>query len=121
WIEHLVRRGNIVIWPNYQDSLLTRGDQFLPNAVAGVRGALTDLASGRAAIRADLQRAAVVGHSAGGILAAELAAVAKSEGLPEFRAAMPVEPGDGSRDGRRRVAVPMVDLAPMPASTRLLV
>jgi len=121
WIDHLVRRGNIVIWPNYQDSLLTRGDDFLPNAVAGVRGALADLAQTRGAIRVELQRLAVVGHSAGGVLAAELAAVAKAQGLPEFRAAMPVEPGDVSRNGKRRATVPMVDLAAMPASTLLLV
>jgi acetyl esterase/lipase len=121
WIDHLVRRGNIVIWPNYQDSLLTRGGDFLPNAVAGVRAALVELGTGGDGVRADLSRVAVVGHSAGGVLAAELAAVAKREGLPEFRAVMPVEPGDGSRDGRRRASVPMTDLASMPASTLLLV
>ena len=43
WINHLVRRGNIVIWPNYQDSLLTPAAQFLPNAIAGVRSALATL------------------------------------------------------------------------------
>lgn len=121
WIDHLVRRGNIVVWPNYQDSLLTPGAQFLPNAVAGVRGALDELASGSMGIRADTTRVAVVGHSAGGVLAAQIAATAHAEGLPEFRAVMPVEPGDGSRDGRRRASVPHTDLAPMPAETLLLV
>ena len=121
WIDHLVRRGNIVIWPNYQDSLLTRGNDFLPNAVAGVRGALAELAHTATAPRADLQRVAVLGHSAGGVLAAELAAVAQAQGLPEFRAVMPVEPGDGSQGGKRRVSVPLADLSPMPAATRLLV
>ena len=29
WIDHIVRRGNIVIWPNYQASLLTPGGDFL--------------------------------------------------------------------------------------------
>ena len=121
WIDHLVHRGNIVIWPNYQDSLRTPAAQFLPNAVAGVRGALASLRETRGSVRADLQRVAVVGHSAGGVLAAELAAVAKTEGLPEFRAVMPVEPGDGSQGGKRRASVPLADLSPMPAATRLLV
>ena len=121
WLSHLVRRGNIVIWPNYQDSLFTPAAQFLPNAVAGVRGALAELARTADAPRADLRRAAVVGHSAGGVLAAELAVVAHTQGLPEFRAVMPVEPGDGSQGGKHRVTVPLADLSPMPADTRLLV
>ncbi|MDR3387824.1 MAG: alpha/beta hydrolase [Rudaea sp.] len=121
WIDHIVRRGNIVIFPNYQDSLFTPGTQFLPNAIAGVRGALADLASGTDGVSADTNRMAVVGHSAGGVLSAEIATVAQAEGLPAFRAAMPVEPGDGSRDGRRRASVPMVDLQSMPPATLLLI
>jgi acetyl esterase/lipase len=119
WIDHLVRRGWIVVWPNYQDSLLTRGTEFLPNAIAGVRAAFAELARGD--VRADRSRVAILGHSAGGVLAAEIAAVAAREGLPAFRAVMPVEPGDGSQDGRRRVTVPHGDLSPLPAETLLLV
>jgi acetyl esterase/lipase len=121
WIEHIVRRGNIVIWPNYQDSLRVPGAQFLPNAIVGVRDALADLNSGSAGIKPDLEHVAVVGHSAGGLLSAELAAVAAREHLPVFRAVMPVQPGDGSRDGTRRATIPTAELAPMPASTLLLV
>ena len=121
WIDHLVRRCNIVVWPNYQDSLLTPGAQFLPNAIAGVRGAFDELAAGDGGGRADPARVAIVGHSAGALLAAQIAAAAQAQGLPEFRAVMPVEPGDGSRDGRRRVSVPHTDLAPLPARTLLLV
>lgn len=120
WIDHIVRRGNIVIYPNYQDSLFTPGARFLPNAVTGIRDALADLASS-AGVRADSAHAAIVGHSAGGVLAAQIAAVAQSQGLPAFAAAMPVEPGDGSRDGQRRAAIPTVDLQTMPAQTLLLV
>ncbi|MGH8041858.1 MAG: alpha/beta hydrolase family protein [Rudaea sp.] len=121
WIDHLVRRGNIVIWPNYQASLLTAGGDFLPNAIVGIRAALADLEYGANGIRPELDRVAIVGHSAGGVLSAEIAAAAHTAGLPEFRAVMPVEPGDGSRDGRRRVTVPHTDLAPIPATTRMLV
>ncbi len=121
WIDHIVRRGNIVIWPNYQNSLFTPGGDFLPNAIAGVRAALAELAAGRTSIRPDLTRVAIVGHSAGGVLSAQLAAAAASTGLPAFRAVMPVEPGDGSRDGSRRITVPHTDLAPMPPQTLLLI
>ena len=121
WIDHIVRRGNIVIWPNYQASLLTPGGEFLPNAIAGIRAALADLQHGSAGIRPDLDRVAIVGHSAGGMLSAQIAAAAARNGLPVFRAVMPVEPGDGSQDGRKRVSVPHTDLAPMPASTHLLI
>ncbi|MGA9333569.1 MAG: alpha/beta hydrolase [Rudaea sp.] len=121
WIDHIVRRGNIVIYPNYQASLLTPGDEFLPNAVAALRASLVDLQDSHGGIRPDLNRVAVVGHSAGGVLSAELAAVAKAEGLPPMRAVMAVAPGDGSRNGRRRATVPTIDLSPMPTATLLLV
>lgn len=121
WIDHIVRRGNIVVYPNYQASLFTHGDEFLPNAVAGVRAALADLQAGGAGIRPQLDHLAAVGHSAGGLLSAELATVAASQGLPPFRAVMPVAPGDGSRNGRRRASIPTIDLSPMPAVTLLLV
>lgn len=121
WIDHLVRRGNIVVYPLYQDSLRTKPDEFLPNAIDALKGAFASLASGAQGIRGDLDRVAVVGHSAGGVLAAEIAAVGASQGLPAIRAAMPVEPGDGSRGERHRATVPMQDLSPMPRDTLLLV
>jgi len=121
WIDHIVRRGNIVVWPNYQDSLRTPGAQFLPNALAGVRAAFADLDAGGARIRPDFQKVAIVGHSAGGLLSAEIAAAADAEHLPRFRAVMPVQPGDGSRNGTRPASIPSSDLTPLPASTLLLV
>jgi len=121
WIDHIVRRGNIVVWLNYQDSLREPGAQFLPNAIAGARAAFADLDAGGAGIRADREHVAIVGHSAGALLSAELAAIAAREGLPMFRAVMPVQPGDGSRDGKRRATIPSADLAPIPAATCLLV
>jgi acetyl esterase/lipase len=41
WIDHLVRRGNIVIFPIYQDNLFSRPETFLPNAIAAVKDAIT--------------------------------------------------------------------------------
>jgi pimeloyl-ACP methyl ester carboxylesterase len=119
WINHLVMRGNIVLWPNYQDNLLTPTNQFLPNAVAGVKAGIQILESGKYAIRPDLDRVAIAGHSAGGMVAAGIAASATAEGLPKMRAVMPVEPGDSQRGGR--ASVPLADLRTLPADTLLLI
>lgn len=120
WIDHIVRRGAIVVYPLYQDSLRTPPDTFLPSAIAALKDAFATLQSDTAS-GADLDRVAVVGHSAGGVLAAEIAAVGAARGLPTIRAAMPVEPGDGSSGDRHRATVPMVDLSQMPPATLLLV
>jgi len=119
WIDHIVRRGMIVVFPNYQDSLLTRTVTFLPNAIAGIHGALDDLAG--SPIHPDLSHVAVVGHSAGGLLSAEVAARAAAEGLPPFRVVMPVEPGDGDRGGARRATIPSIDVGDIPTATLFVV
>ena len=98
WIDHLMSRGNIVLWPNYQDNLRVPTREFLPNALAGVKAGLHILQSGADGVRPDLDRVAVVGHSAGGMIAAGIAASAAAEGLPKIKALMPVEPGDESDD-----------------------
>jgi acetyl esterase/lipase len=92
WLEHLARRGNVVVYPRYQTSALTLPTTFTGNAVAALRTALVELGSGgHAAV--DPARAGVVGHSFGGVLAANLAAIAAAESLPTMRAVMCAEPG----------------------------
>ena len=44
WIDHLVRDGNIVIFPRYQNDVGTMPQDFLPNALAAIRDALGVLA-----------------------------------------------------------------------------
>lgn len=92
WLEHLARRGNVVVYPRYQSSAFTPPGTFTGNAVAAVRDALAELAMpGHAVV--DTTRAGVVGHSFGGVLAANLAARAATDGLPALRAVMCAEPG----------------------------
>ena len=86
WILHLIRQGNIVIYPRYQESLSTRLDEMTPNAVGAVQDALQRLAA------PDCDRLAIVGHSMGGFIATNLAADSK---LPVPRAVMIITPGDG--------------------------
>ena len=39
WIRHLARRGNIVVFPRYQDGPLTPPREFVPNAISSVKDA----------------------------------------------------------------------------------
>jgi pimeloyl-ACP methyl ester carboxylesterase len=119
WINHLVMRGNIVLWPNYQDSPLTPTRQALPNALAGVKAGLRILQSGNYSVRPDLDRVVVAGHSAGGMVAAGIVARAATEGLPKMKALMSVEPGDSQRGGV--ASVPLADLSTLPSDTLMLI
>jgi acetyl esterase/lipase len=96
WLDHICRRGRIVICPAYQDSLLTPLSQFTPNAIVAIKTALAHLNAGEFGVRPD-RRGAYLGHSMGGALAARLACEAAADGgLPSPRAVMCVEPGVGS-------------------------
>lgn len=93
WLEHLAREGNAVIYPRYQDSFAEPPAQVLGNVVLGVRAALTRLDE-------DPRSLVVAGHSAGGALAADYAAVARSVGLPPPRAVFAACPGRRFRGAR---------------------
>ncbi|MDB5352652.1 MAG: esterase/lipase [Planctomycetota bacterium] len=94
WIEHLVRSGKVVIFPKYQTDFITRPADFLPNAVFAVRDALDVLETGPGRVRPDRDRFAIIGHSAGGNLSAQMAAIARESGLPEPKAVICVCPGE---------------------------
>ena len=89
WVEHIVRRGNIVIYPRYQEGPLERVPNMAPNAIEAIRNALSKLGA-----RADRSRFALVGHSFGAVMVFNVAAEAASSGLPVPRVLMSVEPGD---------------------------
>lgn len=112
WIEHLVRKGNIVIFPRYQGGLLTLPERFTPNAIKAIKDALKRL-QGQEYTQPQLDKFAMVGHSMGGILTANIAALAKSEGLPEPKAIMVVQPGVTT-------LIELADLSKIPAGTLML-
>jgi pimeloyl-ACP methyl ester carboxylesterase len=118
WIDHIVRTGAIVIYPRYQEHLLTLSTEYHPNTVKAVRTALELLAE-PGHFTPDLDRVAVVGHSAGGVGAATFAARAKDDVLPIPKAVMIVEPGQGLSD--KLALIPLDDYSKIPAETRLFV
>lgn len=119
WINHIVRRGAIVIYPKYQSGLLTLPADHLPNATVAITDALAELQSG-GHVTPDLTRVAVVGHSAGGLLAVNIAASAAASELPVPKAVMAVAPSgpdDAPIGGGDDI---LQDLSQIPAGTLLL-
>ena len=96
WIDHLVRSGRTVIFPRYQNNVGTLPKDFLPNAVASIRDALEVLETSAKHVRPDIRRIALIGHSAGGNLAAQVAAIATDphSGLPVPRLVVALMPGE---------------------------
>jgi acetyl esterase/lipase len=76
WIDHLVRDGKIVIFPRYQNDVGTLPNDFLANSLAAIRDGVGVLHDGVGHVRPDPARFVLLGHSAGGNLAAQIAAVA---------------------------------------------
>jgi len=116
WIDHIVKRGNIVIFPRYQSSILTRREDFIPNTLDAIKDGIQRLQTERGHVRPDLSKFATVGHSLGGLLSASVAALAVENGLPHVRAAMSVEPGLT----RPPASVPIADLKKIESDTLLL-
>jgi dienelactone hydrolase len=114
WISHLTRSGSIVIFPRYQADAITKPSEFLPNAVSAVNDALDVLDAAPGHVRPDRNRFVLMGHSAGGNLAALMAASAAESRLPKARAVIAMMPGELQ-------AIRDIDLAKIPADTLLIV
>jgi acetyl esterase/lipase len=108
WVRHLVRRGSAVVLPRYQVSALSFPEEALPNALRGVQSGLRRLPGPWVA----------AGHSAGGALAADLAASAAAEGLRPPLAVFAACPGRGLAGLPFRI--PEGDLGEIAPSTRIL-
>lgn len=91
WIEHIVRKGQIVVYPRYQAGLLTSAEAMTGNAAGALSQAWTELTN-NGPVRPRQDRIALVGHSLGGLIAANLAAN-PATGIPPAKALMLVEPG----------------------------
>lgn len=100
WIRHLVRQGNIVIYPRYQKNLLFPGSKhFVPNAVKGIKSALRLLSEEEGRIRPDTNAFFMAGHSYGGAITANIAARYEELGLPQPKGVVLCAPGTGPLKG----------------------
>jgi len=125
WIDHLVVRGNIVIYPRYQATLLTSPTVMTENALQAVNDALVRLAE--SGVKPQLENFAIIGHSLGGVIAANLACEAATGRIPPPKALMLVEPGDSKNSTTaeafglaRDIPSIMRDYSVIPAGTLLL-
>ena len=112
WINHLVKKGNIVVYPVYQ-GMLPAFYMYSSNAVHSVLDAIEVLQT-EDHVRPDLDKFAIVGHSCGGVIAPNIAAMAEEYGLPSPGAVMSIAPG----------ITPIInfkDLSKIPSETLLLV
>lgn len=93
WIDHIVRRGSIVVYPAYQSTGRERPGEFTKRSATATKEAI-DRLNGRDHHQGDTDRFALVGHSLGGTIIANLAAAHLAYGLPEPDVMMSVTPGD---------------------------
>jgi len=119
WIEHLVKRGSIVVYPVYQDNLRTPPRDFTPNAIAAVKDAIQRLQKEPGHVKPELDKFALAGHSMGGVLSANMAALWAEAGLPKPRAVMCVEPGK-TWGVVKAIAITLEDLSRIPKETLLI-
>jgi acetyl esterase/lipase len=113
WIDHLARRGFVVIYPRYMEPE-THVNEYLPNTLDAIVDAFDVLETSPAHVKPDRQKFALIGHSTGGVLSIQAAAMAESRGLPVPRAVVAVTPGEVLRPRGP-------SLAGVPATTLLVV
>jgi len=121
WIRHLVMRGNLVIYPRYHGGGLVNPQTFTPTAGDAVRQALARF-DGVHHTRADPERFAMLGHSLGATINANLAARHTHFGLPPVKALMLLQPGDVRTSTGLGAFLPSIveDHATIPAGTLML-
>lgn len=118
WIDHLARRGCLVLFPRFQDVNRTRPADAAANAEAALKTAL-DAVSADAEAKPDLAKVALIGHLAGVPIAMNIAADAKSRGLPTPKLVFGVMPG-GIASGPKARGILLGDLAAIAPQTLLI-
>jgi predicted esterase len=124
WITHLVRRGNLLIFPVFQAPDSRDGTKYTDNALAALKAAVQRLQDGTHG-QADLSNFMMVGYSAGGVVATNLTGRAEKNGLPVPKALFAVTPGGCANCSlfavRNFTLDPATELATIPAATKMLV
>jgi acetyl esterase/lipase len=118
WIDHLARQGWLVLFPRFQEVNRTRPADAPGVAETLVKAALADLAADGEA-KPDLGRVAMIGHLAGAPLAMDLAADAKTHGLPAPKLIFAVTPG-GIASGPKSRGIALGDLSAVDPATLIV-
>jgi len=96
WIEHIVRKGHIIVFPRYQTDLTTPVEEMVPAAARAIHAAWDRLTS-VGPVRPRSERIAWVGHSLGAYIAANLSAASVENGFAPPAILMAVQPGSDRR------------------------
>ncbi|MBV7529384.1 hypothetical protein [Chitinophaga sp. sic0106] len=96
WIRHLVRRGNIVIFPRYQATLVTTPAIYTSNAATAISRALKTIADNPSWPQPAKGKYAYVGHSYGAVVSANLALTPAAYGISAAKALILACPGTGN-------------------------
>jgi predicted esterase len=87
WITHLVKKGNIVVYPKYQDDLNVSTDSFMSFASQSIKMSIAKLKT-TGHVTPNLDHFAIIGHSYGGAIAANLTYDYMAYDIPKVKALM---------------------------------
>jgi acetyl esterase/lipase len=95
WIDHIVRNGSVVIFPTFAKSGCDSStpDATIENNIVNATKTAVSVLQQQGQVQPDANRFAIIGHSYGGGLSAQIAAMAQQVGLPVPRLVIPVMPG----------------------------
>ncbi len=116
WINHLVKQGNIVIYPKYQDAAsVVPATEFNANTVTALVNAFDTLTQA-GHVKARTQNVVVAGHSYGGLMTANMGILAATSGFPVPKALFSCQ---GYTDNTTDTRLP--DYSIMPAEMNMLI
>jgi dienelactone hydrolase len=118
WIDHLARKGYLVLFPRFQEVNRSRPVDASGFAASLIKSALDALAADENA-RPDPERVAYIGHSAGVPIALNVAAGAAASEIPTPRLIFGLMPGGIASTDRER-GILLQDLSTIDASTLLI-
>jgi dienelactone hydrolase len=118
WIEHLARKGYLVLFPRFQE--VNRSRPADASGLAGnlIKSALDALASDESA-KPDPKRVAFIGHSAGVPIALNVAAAAGASEIPAPRLVFGLMPG-GIASNEKERGIVLQDLSTIDPATLLI-
>ncbi|WP_083861552.1 dienelactone hydrolase family protein [Microvirga lotononidis] len=118
WIDHLARRGNLVLFPRFQEVNRSRPADASNLAEDLIQSALAELANDPKA-KPDKERVAFIGHSAGVPIALNLAAGAGSGKVPAPKLIFGLMPG-GIASNEKERGILLRDLSAVDPATMII-